>query len=113
MNGASTGPAACRSELEAALGLLLERVADPASSSEALERAAARCSTSFDRWVRLDGGVGAERLDISRRMGLVLRVAQAELERTEARIARATAVQRALSGRSVASDEPQRCDHQA
>lgn len=113
MDGSTHGPAACRSELEAALGLLLERTSDPKCGAEAIERAAARCSEAFERWVKVERGVDSERAAIARRMGLVLRVAQVELERTGARLERATAVQRALVGRSVASDDPQRCDHQA
>jgi hypothetical protein len=111
MTALSSAVAQCRAELESALELLLERVADSQSSPQALECAAARCSEAFEDWVRNERGDEAERAELARRLGLVLRIAQSELERTGARLERATAVQRALAGRSVASEEPQRCDH--
>lgn len=113
MSASTTTAAALRAELDSGLELLLERVADSKGSAQALERAAERCSRALERWIALDDGGEGERAEVARRIGLVVRLAQAELQRTGARLERATAVQRALVGRGVATDEPQRCDHRA
>ncbi|NUP96028.1 MAG: hypothetical protein HUU28_07675 [Planctomycetaceae bacterium] len=76
MTALSSAVAQCRAELEAALELLVERVADSQSSPQALECAAARCSEAFEDWVRNERGDEAERAELARRLGLVLRIAQ-------------------------------------
>ncbi|MCY3000705.1 MAG: hypothetical protein NTV21_02705 [Planctomycetota bacterium] len=100
-----------RAELEAALEQLLERIADSGGSVGALERASQRCSAAFERWTALGAIEPQARLDVARRFGLVVRLAQDELARTGARLQRAEAARRALVGNVPPTSEPQACDH--
>lgn len=100
-----------RAELEAALEQLLERIANSASGAVALERAAQRCSTAFERWTARGAIAPGEREVVARRFGLVVHLAQAELVRTGARLERAEAARRALVGSGTPAPEPRACDH--
>lgn len=100
-----------RAELEAALEQLLERIADSGGSVGALERASQRCSAAFERWTELGALEPQARVDVARRFGLVVRLAQDELARTGARLQRAEAARRALVGNVPPTTEPQACDH--
>jgi len=99
-------------ELEQALALALERVADPRARHEAIDAAASRAALAFERWsASTSAGDAHSRETLRQRFALLCSAVERELQATARRVQRAEQAKRALSSQAEPDRSAAGCDH--
>lgn len=99
-------------ELEQALALALERVADPRAPHEAIDVATSRAVFAFERWSASPfAGDAHARATLQQRLALLCSAVERELHATAHRVERAERAKRALSSQAEPDRSAAGCDH--
>ncbi|MFM7295613.1 MAG: hypothetical protein ACKO4Q_00070 [Planctomycetota bacterium] len=99
-------------ELELALALALERAADPRAGHEAINAAASRAKSAFERWSALPCASDLNaRARVQERFALLRATLQHELHATARRVELAELAKRALSSQAEPARSVAGCDH--